>query len=207
MLSFRFSKRTFGTLLSAAFVSIQSLGSVAAHAALSGMEPVSAAAMVEYLDAMAAEIEDQNDVKCWTSFGDLETFVAGAQLSPTATHLKTELVMNYLDQVWKRASASVGKGQAVDAASFDQVASQAFPSEESGIMDYRVGFGTQSVSIPYQDVTNYLATVEPTRLLRTLAQRVAVRDAQRPPLSGEAIDSAIELSALLSAAVLKESNV
>ncbi len=63
-------------------------------------------AMVAHLDSMAAGFEDQKDVKCWTSFKRLETFIAGCQLTPATTHLKSEVVIDLVDQVWKAAADS-----------------------------------------------------------------------------------------------------
>ena len=58
-------------------------------------------AMLLHLEEAARTLEEERDVKCWTSFRQLETFVAGRRLTPAATHLRTRVVMNYLDQVWR----------------------------------------------------------------------------------------------------------
>ena len=166
-------------------------------------ESTSLRMMARRLDAMSAGLEDRNDVKCWTTFKQLETFVAGCSLSPQTTHLKAEVVLNYLDQVWKRTAA---EGPPIDAERFDRVAGEIFPSERAVLHLYTLKLGESAIEIPVHDVYNYKGTVEPIRMLQTLAAQTLERDPDRAWLTAEAIESALHLAALLSTAVLKESN-
>ena len=115
-------------------------------------------------------------------------------------------MLNYLDQVWTRAAETVEPRAPIKAATFDRVARQMFPFEVRVLFDYRLKLGHQFITIPYQDVTNYLGTVEPIRLLQTLTTQTRERDPARAPLTADAIASACQLAALLSTAVLKEAN-
>ncbi len=161
---------------------------------------------IAHLDAQATNLEDQKDVKCWTSFKLLETFIAGCQLAPETTHLKTEVVVNYLDQVWARADRAAGDRPSIDAETFQRTIQQSVPWETDRLLEYRVKFPERVVRIRHQDVENYLSTVEPIRLLRSLAGRIAEDEPQRKGLSADAIREASELAALLSTLVLGEAN-
>ncbi|MDA2930718.1 CRTAC1 family protein [Acidobacteria bacterium AH-259-O06] len=162
--------------------------------------------MFEHLEKKAAELEALKDTKCWTSLKQLETFIAGAQLSPATTHLKAAVVMNYIDQVWRAAAGDSSRQAPIDAETFNRVLEEKFPYRLVALLEYRVGLKDWTLKIPRPDIDNYLATVEPIRLVQTLVQQVAQQDPDRPSLSPEAIDSACFLAAFLSAAVLKEAN-
>ncbi|NNE44501.1 MAG: CRTAC1 family protein, partial [Gemmatimonadetes bacterium] len=142
--------------------------------------------------------EDTKDVKCWTSFKQLEKFVAGCQLAPETTHLKTEVVVNYVDQIWARAAA--GKSGPLSAAAFDAAAQEFFPGE-STLFDVTVHLD-EPVVIPAQDVENYLGTVEPVRVVQSAAARVRAADPERAWLGAEAVDASVRTAALLSTLVL-----
>jgi len=47
--------------------------------------------------------ESSKDVKCWTTFGRFEGFVAGSHLSSLGFYRKNNLVENYARRVWERA--------------------------------------------------------------------------------------------------------
>ena len=170
-------------------------------------DPTSLADMLAHLDSRAADLEDQADVKCWTSFGQLETFVAGAQLASQTTHLKSEIVIHYLDQVWARAAAASDSGRAVSGDAFESAAAALFPTLRTDLGDRRLRMGDVDVLVPDQDVRDYVVTVEPIRLLRVTTEHVAERDPTRPPLSAQAIEAGRNLGALLSTALLKEANL
>jgi hypothetical protein len=162
---------------------------------------------IERLDAQAADLEDKKDVKCWTSFKLLETFIAGCQLAPETTHLKTEVVLNYLDQIWARADRATIDRATIDGETFKHTVQQSVPWETDLLLVYRVKFPERVVPIRYQDVENYLSTVEPIRLLRSLASHLAENEPQRKGLSSSAVHEASHLAALLSTLVLGEANV
>ena len=91
--------------------------------------------MIVQLAASASELETRGDVKCWTSFKQLETFVAGGQLAPGTTHLKTEVVMSYLDRIWARAADATDAGEAVSSDTFERVADSVVPYELAGLTE------------------------------------------------------------------------
>jgi hypothetical protein len=169
-------------------------------------DPQSLPEMLARLDAKAAELEDSVDVKCWTSLGQLETFVAGAEFTPQATHAKSEALVGYLDQVWRAAERAAAVSGPVTGEAFDAASARFFPIQREGFTEVRVSLGERIVVIPHQDVRDYGATVEPLRLLRTTAQRVADTEPDRAPLSSLAIQSATELATVLATVVLKEAN-
>ncbi len=162
-------------------------------------------AMLLDLEAAARALEEERDVKCWTSFRQLETFVAGRRLTPAATHLRTRVVMNYLDQVWT-ASSDSSSMLVIAEEDFRRAVSSLFPHEIFEPLTYELELGDSTLTIPYHDVDNYMATVEPIRVMQTLTRRIAESEPSRPGLSRGAMESAIHLVALLSAAVLKEAN-
>ena len=161
---------------------------------------------IERLDAQAANLEDNKDVKCWTSFKLLETFIAGCQLAPETTHLKTEVVLNYLDQIWARADRAASHRPSIDGETFKRAVKQFVPWETDLLLEYQVRFPGRIVRIRYQDVENYLSTVEPIRLLRSLAGHLAEHEPRRKGLSSQAAHEASQLAALLSTLVLVEAS-
>ena len=62
---------------------------------------------------------------------------AGRPLTPATTHVKTEVVVNYLAQVWGAADA-LASGATIQAADFTEAASMTFPYKFSGILDYEL---------------------------------------------------------------------
>ena len=46
-------------------------------------------------------------------------------------------------------------------------------TSKQGLFEYSIHFGDKEIRVPGMDVENYATTVEPIRLFRTLAQRVA----------------------------------
>ena len=175
--------------------------STAAHAASSFDQ------MLAQLDEAAGQFEDQRDVKCWTSFKRLETFVAGCQLAPATTHIKTEVVIDLVDQVWRAAAQVQVGGQAITAANFDAASQEYFRWRCDGSLHCRLEFGERELSVPSMDFDNYRGTVEPIRIVQTLARRLERRDPSRLPLDASAVPSATRLAAVLSTALLKEANV
>lgn len=164
------------------------------------------ATTAKHLDRCAAALEDNKDVKCWTSFKLLETFVAGSQLAPQATHVKTQVVLNYLDQIWRTAAERTTQAF-VDGAIFEQVSSQVIPQKHIELIAYHVTLGNETIVVPYQDHQNYLSTIEPVRLLQTLAQRISAEQPDRLGLTEDAVARATQLAALLSNVILKKANV
>ena len=162
---------------------------------------------IEHLDAQAAKLEDRHDVKCWTSFKLLETFIASCQLAPETTHLKTEVVLNYLDQIWAKADRATIDRSTIYADTFKQTVQQVVPWETDLLLEYRIKFPEQVVRIRYQDVQNYHSTVEPIRQLQTLVRHLATNQPQRKGLSSDAILEASHLAALLNTLVLREANI
>ena len=162
--------------------------------------------MLAHLDTMAARFEDRKDVKCWTSFKRLETFVAGCQLAPATTHQKSEVVIDLVDQIWKAAAESLDNVPSINATAFDAAAKKHFPWDCIEFLHCTLQLGDRKFIVPFQDVDNYLGTVEPIRVLQTLAQRVARQDPSRLTLEPSAVESAVRLTALLSTTLLKESN-
>lgn len=162
---------------------------------------------IEHLDAQAAKLEDRHDVKCWTSFKLLETFIAGCQLAPETTHLKTEVVLNYLDQIWAKADRATIDRSTIYADTFKQTVQQVVPWESDLLLGYCIKFPEQVVRIRYQDVQNYHSTVEPIRQLQTLVRHLATNQPQRKGLSSDAILEASHLAALLNTLVLREANI
>jgi len=169
-------------------------------------DPSSLANMLEAVDQRAVDFENQRDVKCWTSFGQLETFVAGADFTPEATHAKTEVVLGYLDQLWQQAARSHAASGAIPAAPFDAALARHFPATSGALGELRVGLGDRTVEVPAQDVRDYEATVEPIRLLRTVTERALRSDPERAPLSTAAMDSAQRAAARIATVFLKEAN-
>lgn len=155
---------------------------------------------------MAGQLEDQADVKCWTSFNQLETYVAGCQLAPYSTHLKSQVVIDLIDQIWKIASTGLMNGDVVTGDEFDQTVKACFQWDNIKFVSYSVRFGDHELIIPFQDIDNYLGTVEPIRLIQILAQSVEQQDPSRQVLDVSAIESAVQLAAILSTVVLKEAN-
>ena len=135
--------------------------------AQSAAEPVASPfrTMLAHLNSMAGQFEDQVDVKCWTSFKQLETYVAGCQLAPYSTHLKSQVVIDLIDQVWKIASTGLMNGDVVTGDEFDQTVKAYFQWNNIKFVSYSVRFGGHELIIPFQDIDNYLGTVEPIRLL------------------------------------------
>ena len=159
---------------------------------------------IELLNHEAVTLEDRKDVKCWTSFKLLETFIAGCQLNPETTHLKTEVVLNYLDQVWAQADR-VSHHPSIDGDTFTRIARQVVPWE-SDLLEYRVNLAQRVLRVQYRDVENYRSTVEPIRILQSLASRLSNVEPRRKGLSPEAIQTASQLAALLSTIVLVQAD-
>ena len=157
------------------------------------------------LNQQASQLEESRDVKCWTSFKRLETFIAGCQLSPESTHLKTEVVQNYFDQIWAEADRSTTKDSIIDAAPFTRTVRRFVPWETDSVLEYRVTFPDREIVVKFQDVENFRSTVEPIRLLQSLTTKLHDNKEQRKVFSPTAIHSATEFIALLSTIVLRES--
>ncbi len=158
--------------------------------------------MVAELEVLAGRLEGDKDVKCWTSFKQLETFIAGCQLDPRTTHLKVAAVKSYVDHVWKEAATHTK--DVISREELDATVSRIFPHTSLELVRFTVQLGTITVTVPFHDVTNYEDTVEPLRLLQTLAKEVQAQSPERPALTMGAIESARHLIALLSTALLRE---
>ena len=161
---------------------------------------------IQHLAVRAATLEDNRDVKCWTSLKLLETFIAGIPLAPESTYAKTEVTKNYLDQIWAKADQAA-RTSVIGGEAFRRVTQQVVPSRTDSLLDYTVTFPDRDVQVRYHDVDNYHQTVEPIRLLQTLAKEVQRNNPQRKGLSPQAVNEATQVAALLCTLVLREANI
>jgi hypothetical protein len=146
-------------------------------------------------------LEVQRDVTCWTSFRQLDNFIASKSYSNFATLTKIVAGKALAHGVWLAASKAA-KGDAItpeDIRAVSKVDASLPAAKQSGVEQLAVDLGAQQFK-------DYRTTSEHWRVLSSIANDELVLGAPRvKPLTPEAADELAVVASKLSLALLTES--
>ena len=155
---------------------------------------------VVVLDRMA-QLESEADVTCWTSFRQLDWFIAEKAYGEFATLAKIRSMKAMLTAVWRKAGK--GKGT-IDAA--DIKAAVTLP-EVSLTADQEQKLGGFANGIGLRNYSDYQKTAEHWRLvLATIQDQIYSDNGSLPGFSEEGVEEFANVATYLSLALLKESS-
>lgn len=162
-----------------------------------------------HLDVIAArvvlqitELESKKDVTCWTSFRQLDSFIASKQYSDFATLTKIGVIKHLVRAIWIAASGQDGK---VD----PEVLAGALAKLDSAALSDGLdkdALGTLARDIGMRDYNDYRKTSEHWRVLLSIVQDEIVVGKNRLGDMGPAqLEQLADLTTRLSLALLRES--
>lgn len=162
-----------------------------------------------HLDVIAArvvlqitELESKKDVTCWTSFRQLDSFIASKQYSDFATLTKIGVIKHIVRGIWIAASS---QGGVVDP---DVLAGALAKLDRAALSDGldKEGLGTLAEDIGLRDYHDYRKTSEHWRVVLSIVQDEIVTGKNRLGDMGPAqLDQLADLTTRLSLALLRES--
>ncbi len=155
------------------------------------------------LDELAA-LESEKDVTCWTSFRQLDWFIAEKSYDEYATLAKVRAVKALVRAAWAKASAA-SAGATITAADVDSaVTLPAIALESSQSTD----FAAFTNDIGLKNYSDYQKTAEHWRVVLAVLQDEIAETGGRPklkPLDQGALHSLAGVATTLSLMLLKES--
>jgi hypothetical protein len=156
---------------------------------------------VVVLDELLA-LETKRDVTCWTSFRQLDWYIAEKSYSETGTLAKIVAIKGLVRAVWARASASA-KGTMVTAADLTAVVTlpkiEFAPEKQKQLESFANDVGLENF-------TNYQKTAEHWRVVLAVVQdQIVAGGAGLKPMDPEALRTLADMATSLSLLLLKES--
>jgi enediyne biosynthesis protein E4 len=145
------------------------------------------------------ELETQKDVTCWTSFRQLDSFVAAGEYSDYATLTKIAATKSLTRSIWRKAASG---GGSVTAERIDAVAALetvTLPEER------RQALGEAAGAIGLKQFTDYRKTSEHWRIVLSLVQDEMRRSLPLPALDAGGEDRLAEAATKLGLALLVRS--
>lgn len=123
--------------------------------------------MLAYLDEHVGVRESEKDVRCWSSFTDLQIFITQCKISPEAKGARTEQHAALIQTIWEASKNAHGGGEYIEEPTVAKVLDEKFPSiDTSEGVKFDLGNGRKSVQVFEQDIRDYEQTIEPWRLLQ-----------------------------------------
>jgi hypothetical protein len=149
------------------------------------------------------ELETKKDVTCWTSFRQLDWFIAEKAMGEFGTLAKTRAIKLLARAAWTKASEKAS-GPAVTAADFDAAVKLPEVAVEPERRDELQSFAND---IGLQNYTDYQKTTEHWRVVLALIQDEINYAAGEPlkPMSDDGLQKLADLSTTLSLMLLKKS--
>src|SRR5688572_16512637 len=147
------------------------------------------------LDELAA-LESKKDVTCWTSFRQLDWFIAEKSYSEFGTLAKIAAVRRLVRAAWANA-AQAAKGDRITAADFDAAVKLPQINVEQ---DRKAELQSFANDIGLQNFTDYQKTAEHWRVVLAVIMDEIYRggDAPLKPLDGDALHKLADAATTLS---------
>ncbi|MBX7083119.1 MAG: hypothetical protein K1X88_28185, partial [Nannocystaceae bacterium] len=146
-------------------------------------------------------LEVQRDVTCWTSFRQLDNFIASKSYSNFAALTKIVAAKTLAHGLWLAASQAAS-GPAVSVEDIRKVSH----IDASLPVDKQQGLASLPADLDAQQFRDYRTTSEHWRVLLSIAQdELLLRDPRVKPLAPEALDELAVVATKLSLALLTES--
>jgi hypothetical protein len=152
------------------------------------------------LDELVA-LESKRDVTCWTSFRQLDWFIAEKSYSETGTLAKIVAIKSLVRGAWARASAAA-KGAQVTAADLTQAVSLPTPELPAEQQKKLESFAND---IGVENFTNYQKTAEHLRVVLAVVADEIRAGGGLKPLDAGAVRALADMATTLSLLLLKES--
>src|SRR5688572_24917354 len=152
------------------------------------------------LDDLVA-LESKRDVTCWTSFRQLDWFIAEKSYSETGTLAKIVAIKGLVRGAWARASAAA-KGAQVTAADLTQAVSLPTPELPAEQQKKLESFAND---IGVENFTNYQKTAEHLRVVLAVIADEIRAGGDLKPLDAGAVRALADMATTLSLLLLKES--
>lgn len=153
--------------------------------------------VAHHIIAQMESLEVQKDVTCWTSFRQLDSFIATKQYSDHATLAKIDASKRLVRDVWARASQGATGPLGPDAFAAELSAPRASAPE---------GLAEAGAKLGMREYTDYRKTSEHWRVLLSITQDALLfGDKDLAPLTPEGADALAEVATRLSLALLRAS--
>jgi hypothetical protein len=156
----------------------------------------------QVLDELGS-LETKRDVTCWTSFRQLDWFIAEKSYSEFGTLAKIAAIKGLVRAVWVKASAAAKGGMitAAELAATVKLPVVEIPAERRGDL------ATFANDVGLENFTNYQKTAEHWRVLLSVLQDEidAGGDSPLVPMEPEALRQLADMATTLSLMLLKES--
>jgi hypothetical protein len=156
------------------------------------------------LVAQLAELESHKDVTCWTSFRQLDWFIAEKSYSEFGTLAKIAAIKGLVRGAWGKASAAATgpRVTAADLAAAVTLPEVALPAEQKGKL---AAFAND---VGLQNFTDYQKTAEHLRVVLAVVQDEIYRGGAEAlkPLDDAALGKLADAATTLSLLLLKESS-
>ena len=151
------------------------------------------------LDELVA-FESKRDVTCWTSFRQLDWFIAEKSYSETGTLAKIVAIKGLVRGVWAKASAAAS-GDQVKAADLEKAVSlpalEFSPEQQKKLKSFANDVGEENF-------TNYQKSAEHLRVVLAVIQDEIRAGGQLKPMDGEALHKVADMATTLSLLLNKE---
>src|SRR6185503_12903338 len=152
------------------------------------------------LDDLVA-FESKRDVTCWTSFRQLDWFIAEKSYSETGTLAKIVAIKSLVRGAWAKASAAA-KGDVVTAADLERAATlpalEFSPEQQKKLKSFANDVGEENF-------TNYQKSAEHLRVVLAVLQDEIRAGGQLKPIDGDGLHKLADMATTLSLLLNKES--
>ena len=164
--------------------------------------------MLAYLDEHVGVRESEKDVRCWSSFTDLQIFITQCKISPEAKGARTGQHAALIQSIWEAAKSTDGGDEYIDEPNVAKILEEKFPSmDTSEGVEVDLGNGRKPVQVLAQDIRDYEQTIEPWRLLQNWASRHVDEQGRlklRPQFNEAALQRMYRFLRTFDLAILKE---
>ena len=164
--------------------------------------------MLAYLDEHVGVRESEKDVRCWSSFTDLQIFITQCKISPEAKGARTGQHAALIQSIWEAAKSTDGGAEYIDEPNVAKILEEKFPSmDTSEGVEFDLGNGRKPVQVLAQDIRDYEQTIEPWRLLQNWASRHVDEQGRlklRPQFNEAALQRMYRFLRTFDLAILKE---
>ena len=143
------------------------------------------------------ELEIHKDVTCWTSFRQLDSFVAAGEYSDYATLTKIAATKSLARALWRKAGPGPVTGAAIE--SVAALETVTLPEER------RAALGATAAAIGLKQFTDYRKTSEHWRVVLSLVQDEMRRTESLPPLDPSGEEALAEAATRIALALLVRS--
>ena len=148
------------------------------------------------------ELEHQKDVTCWTSFRQLDQFIATRSYSEFATLAKIAAQKSLVRAVWRKATGAAGSGPVSANHVKDAIQLRDIALSD----DERVKLAAHATELGYKDFEDYRKTGEHYRVvLAVTTDAIAAQAKDVAPLDGSGLEALAGVAMQLSLELLKQS--